>query len=76
MLQISTHVASIFTCCNYIHMLQLSTHVAINYTCCRELVPHVRATEFRKNVDYSFYVLGSNFIFMSRENDKLTSLEP
>jgi len=30
----------------------------------RELVPHVRATEFRKNVDYSFYVLGSNFIFM------------
>jgi len=31
----------------------------------RELVPHVRATEFRKNVDYSFYVLGSNFIFMS-----------
>jgi len=30
----------------------------------RELVPHVRATDFRKNVDYSLYVLGSNFIFM------------
>jgi len=30
----------------------------------REVIPSVRATEFRKNVDYSFYVLGSNFIFM------------
>jgi len=29
-----------------------------------EMMPHVRATEFRKNIDYSFYVLGSNFIFM------------
>jgi len=26
--------------------------------------PYVQATQFRKNVDYSFYVLGSNFIFM------------
>ena len=30
------------------------------------MVPHVRATEFRKNTDYSFYVLGSNFIFMGK----------
>jgi len=29
-----------------------------------EMEPYVRATEFRKNVDYSLYVLGSNFIFM------------
>jgi len=30
----------------------------------REVVPSVRPTDFRKNVEYSFYVLGSNFIFM------------
>ena len=30
------------------------------------MVPSVRATEFRKNVDYSFYVLGSNFVFMGK----------
>ena len=31
-----------------------------------EMVPRVSATEFRKNVDYSLYVLGSNFVFMGK----------
>ena len=35
-----------------------------NYSYFREIVPSVKATSFRKNVDYSLYMLGSNIIFM------------
>ena len=31
-------------------------------------VPKLKVTEFRKNEDYSFYVLGSNFAFMGKSN--------
>ena len=30
------------------------------------MVPHVRATEFRTNNEYSLYVLGSEFVFMGK----------
>ena len=31
-------------------------------------LPKLKVTEFRKNEDYSFYVLGSNFAFMGKSN--------
>ena len=34
--------------------------------CCSLSAPTLKVTDFRKNVDYSYYVLGSNFIFMGR----------
>ena len=52
----------------------------LQYSCystfpnCREVVPSIRPTEFRKNVEYRFYVLGSNFIFMGKRSQ--TFLEP
>ena len=33
-------------------------------------LPKLKVTEFRKNEDYSFYVLGSNFAFMGKSNRK------
>jgi len=46
------------TCYNFPKFLEFSTHFTTAG------VPIVKATDFRKNSDYSFYVIGLNFIFM------------
>ena len=36
-------------------------------------LPKLTVTEFRKNKDYSYYVLGSNFVFMGELNLQVLS---